>query len=133
MGHMEPSGLLVMSLAFFYQGSSYTDLFTCKNYNLYLWDFCAFPCVCVRVCVCMCICVCVCMCTHSFSVVSDSVPGTVGHQAFSTGFSRQKSWRGRHFYSRESSQPRDRTHISRLGRQILVPGSPLSVCILYLK
>ena len=61
----------------------------CKNYNLYLWDFCTFPCVYVYVCVCM------CTCTHSFSVVSDSVPGTVGHQApLSMGFSRQKSWSG---------------------------------------
>ena len=65
-GTQEPSGLLVM-FWFFIRVRVTQICSLCKNYNLYLWDFCAFPCVYVYVCVCLCTCVCVCVCAHTVS------------------------------------------------------------------
>ena len=50
------------------------------------------------------------------SVVSNSLwPYGLAHQALSVGFSRQEYWSGLPFPSpRESSQPRDRTQVSRI-------------------
>ena len=67
--------------------------------------------------------VCVYVYVHilSFSVVSDSVPGIIAHQApLSVGFSRQKSWSGSPFPTPGNLPNPDRTHISQLGRWILV-------------
>ena len=48
-------------------------------------------------------------------------PWTITHQTpLSTGFPRQESWSGLPFpFPGESSWPRDLTHVSRVGRQIL--------------
>ena len=52
---------------------------------------------------------------------------TVAHQApLSMGFPRQEYWNG---LSRQSSLPRDRTHISCVGRQILYPGATRESCV----
>ena len=59
----------------------------------------------------------------SSSAVSDSfaTPLTVARQApLSMGFPRQEYWSGLPFPSPgESSQPRDRTHVSCVGRRVL--------------
>ena len=45
-------------------------------------------------------------------------PWTVAHQVLSMGLPRQEYWSGLPF-SRASSQPRDQTHVSCIGRQVL--------------
>ena len=61
-------------------------------------------------------------------------PWTVAHQApLSIEFSRQEYWYELILFSRRSSQPKDRTHVSCIGRQILYQqrhlGSWLTDCI----
>ena len=68
---------------------------------------------------------CIFVCAQSLSHVQlSAAPGTVAHQApLSMEFSRQEYWGGFAIsYSRGSSRPRDRTHISCIsytGRQVL--------------
>ena len=60
-------------------------------------------------------------------------PWAVAHQApLATGFSRQEYWRGVAFpFSRESSQPRDRTQVSRIaGRRFTVWATGNLTCLL---
>ena len=78
-----------------------------------------FPCVCVSMCVCVCVCVRARTCSQSCLTLATL--WTVVHQApLSMGFSRQEYWeRVAISSSRGSFQPRDWTHVSCTGRQIL--------------
>ena len=74
---------------------------------------CVCVCVCVCVFVCVCLCVCVCVCVVLSHVRLSVTPWTGAHQApLSTESSRQEYWRRILSYFRESSSPRDQTHIS---------------------
>ena len=75
-------------------------------------------------CVCVCVCVFVCVCVRAQSlsrVPLLATPWTVAHRApLSVGFPRQEFWECVVIsFSRGSFRPRDGTHISFIGKQVL--------------